>query len=71
MQKLTKWGNSTGVRLNVSILEAAGLRPGDYVHVRLLDCGEIRLKPASGVQPAEAGQGQAVLPPKVYNEETW
>jgi antitoxin MazE len=38
MQRLTRWGNSVGVRLPKSVLEAAGLNEGDYCQVRLLDC---------------------------------
>lgn len=56
MQRLTRWGNSTGVRLPAAVLEAAGLRPGDYCQVRLLDSGDIRLRPVRGgisAEPAE------------------
>lgn len=53
MQRLTRWGNSTGVRLPAAVLEAAGLRVGDYFHVRLLDSGDIRLRPARHVSAAE------------------
>ena len=68
MQKLTRWGNSVGCRIPAPVLEAAGLRAGAYVHVRLLDSGEIRLKPVENIEPAQA---DAASPPKVYTEETW
>jgi antitoxin MazE len=45
MQKITRWGNSAGVRLNAYLLREAGLSPGDYVAVRLLDSGDICLRP--------------------------
>lgn len=50
MQRLTKWGNSVGLRLPQSVREAAGLQAGCYVHVRLLDSGEVRLKPVHELQ---------------------
>ena len=59
--KLLRWGNSVGARIPFSVLQAAGLRAGSYVSVRLLDCGEIRLIPEANLQtvdgsptPAEA-----------------
>lgn len=35
--RLSRWGNSTGLRLPAALMEAAGLKAGDYVFVRLLD----------------------------------
>ena len=52
LQKLTKWGNSTGLRLPASVMEAAGLEAGDYVYVRLLDTGDIRVRPVKNPQLA-------------------
>lgn len=52
-QKLTRWGASCGVRIPKPILNAAGLRPGDYVHIRLMDSGDLRLRPVTNSQPAE------------------
>jgi antitoxin MazE len=51
--RLTKWGNSTGLRLASVIMEAAGLKVGDRVNVRLLNEGEIRVRPVKRVVPAE------------------
>ena len=53
MQKVTRWGNSCGVRIPAAILQAAGLKPGDHVHIRLMDSGDLRLRPAANAQPAE------------------
>ncbi len=58
MIRLTRWGNSTGVRIAATLMEAAGLKVGDYVHVRLLDSGDIRVRPfreplAADRQPKE------------------
>ena len=52
MQRLTRWGNSTGIRLPRSVLEAAGLKVGDYCYVRTLDSGELRIRPVRGAVPA-------------------
>ena len=43
--RLARWGNSTGVRIPAALLAASGLRRGDLVAVRLLDSGEIRVRP--------------------------
>jgi len=34
-------------------MESAGLKVGDYVDVRLLDSGDIRIRPSKGVQSAD------------------
>lgn len=47
LQRLTRWGNSVGIRVPGSVLEAAGLKVGDYCEVRLLDSGDIRVRPAT------------------------
>jgi antitoxin MazE len=67
MQRLTRWGNSTGLRLPASVVEAAGLEPGDYVHVRLLDTGDIRVRP---VKNAQLAQEPGSRPPAAPPEET-
>lgn len=43
--KLCKWGNSLGLRLPKYVTERVGLTAGDYVFVRLLDSGEIMVRP--------------------------
>jgi antitoxin MazE len=53
MQKLTRWGNSTGLRIPAEVLAAAGLKAGAYVYVRLLDSGDIRIRSAGTKQTAE------------------
>lgn len=64
MQRLTRWGNSTGLRLPVAVLEAAGLRSGDYVHVRLLDSGDIRVRPYREPLAAETSEKLEIpIPP--------
>jgi antitoxin MazE len=65
MQRLTRWGNSIGVRLPAAVLDAAGLKAGDYCQVRLLDSGDIRLRPAGDVVPAEPGAD----PPPLTDKE--
>jgi antitoxin MazE len=71
MQKLTRWGNSTGLRLPACVLEGAGLKPGSYVSVRLLNSGEIRIRPWGRLCPADeeqVGSVQAIAKP---TEATW
>lgn len=43
--KLCKWGNSLGLRLPQYVIERTGLRPGDYLFVRLTDSGDIVIRP--------------------------
>ena len=51
--RLCRWGGSTGLRLPVQILEAAGLGPGRLVTLRVLDNGDIRVRPVGRAAPAE------------------
>ena len=57
--RLARWGNSTGVRIPAALLAAASLNRGDQVVLRLLDSGEIRIRPMDSkklvpVDPAKA-----------------
>ena len=67
--RLSRWGNSTGLRLPAAIMDAAGLKVGDYVFVRLLDSGDIRVRPAAkvnataGVDDGESGGAAPAKPP--------
>lgn len=51
--RLNRWGHSVGLRLPKSVLEAAGLTAHSAVSIRLLDSGEIRLRPLRNIVPAE------------------
>lgn len=42
--KLCKWGNSLGLRLPQYVIERTGLRPGDYLAIRLADSGDIVIR---------------------------
>lgn len=55
--RLCRWGNSTGLRIPKVVLEAAGLKPGRAVALRLLDNGDIRMRPVGPAQPADAAPG--------------
>lgn len=44
--KLSKWGNSLGVRVPSHIAERAGLQCGDQLYIRLLDSGDILVRAA-------------------------
>lgn len=73
MQKLTRWGNSIGIRIPAHVLGAAGLKSGDHVYVRLMDSGDIRVRPVKAIQFDEAGSNGAKTaamanPPKL---EKW
>ncbi len=52
--RLCRWGNSVGLRLPKSLLQMAGLAAGSYVSLRVLDNGDIRVRPMNGSSTAEA-----------------
>ena len=68
--RLSRWGNSTGLRLPAAIMEAAGLKVGDYVFVRLLDSGDIRVRPTKLSVTAGVDGGDAV-PAKPPVDDPW
>ena len=69
--RLSRWGNSAGLRLPAAVMEAAGLKIGDYVFVRLMDSGDIRVRPAKKVSaPAGIDEGE-VGAAKPAADEPW
>ncbi|BCO26948.1 hypothetical protein MIZ03_1835 [Rhodoferax lithotrophicus] len=71
MQKLTRWGNSVGIRIPAQVLGAAGLKSGDHVHIRLMDSGDIRVRPVKGRQQAESEGAKTVAMTEPYDSEQW
>ena len=71
MQKLTRWGNSVGVRIGAHILASAGLKPGDHVHVRLMDSGDIRVRPVKDRQQVESEVAKTVAMTEPDEPEQW
>ena len=71
MVRLTKWGNSTGLRISAELMISAGLKPGDFVHVRLLDSGDIRVRPSKGRQYATAKSSKTAAMPEPTELEQW
>mgnify|MGYP002662852464 FL=1 len=59
--KVCKHGNSLSIRLGAHIAHLANLKAGDYVNVRLLDSGDIQVRPAKGVIAANAPDGAIPL----------
>jgi antitoxin component of MazEF toxin-antitoxin module len=43
--KLSRWGNSLGLRISRDIIERAALKPGDLMFIRLTDSGDIIVRP--------------------------
>lgn len=43
--RLCKWGNSLGLRISHDIAERAVLEAGDYMYIRLMDSGDIVIRP--------------------------
>ena len=59
--KLCRWGHSLGLRIPYVIAQAAGLKAGSNLEVRLLDCGEIRLRPVGHIATVDASAGKEVV----------
>ena len=53
-----------------AVMEAAGLKAGDYVFVRLLDSGDIRVRPTKVSASAGVDGGEAA-PAKPPADDPW
>lgn len=71
MQKLTRWGNSVGIRLGAQILVEAGIKAGDHVYVRLMDSGDIRVRPVKGRQQAESDSTEVAATTGPEKPDQW
>ena len=70
--RLNRWGHSVGLRLPKSVLEAAGLTERSAVSIRLLDSGEIRLRPLGKVIPAEPeGSMETPVAAEAWGSDEW
>ena len=52
-------------------MQGAGFKPGDFVHVRLLDSGDIRVRPSKGRQVAAASAAHEAALAKPAELERW
>ena len=43
--KLCRWGNSLGLRISSYIVHCAHLKSGDFMEIRILDNGDIMVRP--------------------------
>ena len=59
--RLNRWGHSTGLRIPVAVLSAAGLSAGRSVSLRVLDNGDIRVRPVGKIVPAEVDSADSVV----------
>lgn len=46
MPKLSRWGNSLGVRIPTHVAQRAAMQEGDEIYIRLLDSGEVLMRVA-------------------------
>lgn len=67
--KVCKHGNSLSIRLGAHIARLAQIKAGDYVSVRLLDSGDIQVRPVKGPIAANTPAGAAPQPAQV--QEQW
>lgn len=43
--RINRWGHSSGLRIPRAVMDVAGLKIGDEVHVRVLDSGDVLVTP--------------------------
>ncbi len=55
--RVGRWGGSISVRLPKNVAAGAGLAAGDEVEVRLLDNGDVRVRPVKEPVPASSDHG--------------
>lgn len=69
--RLNRWGHSTGLRIPVTVLSAAGLSAGRSVSLRVLDNGDIRVRPVGKIVPAEVDSADSVVANVGITETEW
>ena len=57
--RLNRWGHSVGLRLPAAVLAASGLSVGRSVSIRVLDNGDVRVRPVGKMEPAEPNDADA------------
>lgn len=58
--RLNRWGHSVGLRLPSAVLAASGLSVGRSVSIRVLDNGDVRVRPIGKIVPAEPDGADAI-----------
>lgn len=71
MQRLTRWGHSTGIRIPAPILKNMNLGVGDFVNIRLMDSGDIRVRPVKARKPADALSAENHALPAPTEPDKW
>lgn len=71
MQRLTRWGHSTGIRIPAQILKNMNLGVGDFVNIRLMDSGDIRVRPVKARQLANDLPAENHALPVLIEPDKW
>ncbi len=70
--KLSRWGNSIGMRLPRNVVETVNLKEGDEILVRVLDSGNILITPIRTRPGAAVSDGDKVArSPAKEGPEKW
>ena len=70
--KLNRWGNSIGVRLPKNVVEAANLKSGDEMSVRVLSSGDVLFTAVqTRLGAAVSVEGSAANRPNTKTKERW
>jgi antitoxin MazE len=66
--RISRWGNSLGLRIPKAAVDATGLREGDLVEV-VQENGGLRIEPVDDIDIA--GMIAAITPENLHRDEGW
>ena len=69
--KITRWGHSAGIRLSAVLMKTMSLSAGDMVSIRLLDSGDIRVRPVNRTKIAPAEPSIKESSQKSATDDPW
>lgn len=69
--RLNRWGHSVGLRLPAAVLAASGLSVGRSVSIRVLDNGDVRVRPIGKIVTAESDGPDAATATSTETRSEW
>lgn len=69
--RLNRWGHSVGLRLPTAVLAASGLAVGRSVSIRVLDNGDVRVRPIGKIEPAESASVDVATAISAASDSEW
>ncbi len=68
---ITRWGHSAGIRLPAVLMRTMTLSVGDMVSIRLLDSGDIRLRPVNHTKVVSANPSAKEPKQRCTSDDPW